>query len=135
MHRPVKLRVLFLSLLVAACGAPPDEPMDSGSGEDAGEDAGADAGRPDAGARPDAGPDGGPGSSDGGFDAGSLITVSHTRELRGLWVTTVSNLDFPRASASNPDAGVKELEQIVNTAVAHGFNALVFQVRPESDAC
>ncbi len=62
------------------------------------------------------------------------MTVSHQRELRGLWVSTVFNLDVPLASARSPDAGPVELQAIVDVAADHGFNALFFQVRPESDA-
>jgi uncharacterized lipoprotein YddW (UPF0748 family) len=83
---------------------------------------GADAGRD--GGVPDAGP----------LDAGMLVEVGHTREFRGLWVSTVTNLDFPLAAAKQRDAGTAELGIIVDTAATHGFNALVFQVRPESDA-
>jgi len=83
----------------------------------------ADAGSPDAGT-PDAGTP----------DAGLTIAVSHTREFRGMWVATVSNLDFPANVAGTRDAGIAELGRIVDVAAANGVNALVFQVRPESDA-
>ena len=98
-----------------------------GGGTDAGQDAGVDAGTPDAGA-PDAGVDAGT------PDAGVTVAVSHTREFRGMWVATVLNLDFPASVAGSRDAGVAELGRIVDVAAAHGINALVFQVRPESDA-
>jgi uncharacterized lipoprotein YddW (UPF0748 family) len=63
-----------------------------------------------------------------------LVEVAVPREFRGLWVATVSNLDFP--SRPNLPAGEmrRELDRLVDRADAMGFNALVFQVRPEGDA-
>ncbi len=96
--------------------APVDD--DAGVTTDAGaSDAGpSDAGRPDAGA-----------------DASvTLVTVSHPRELRGVWVSTVSNLDLPQLP--NRDAGIAALTALVDRTRDAGLNALFFQVRPESDA-
>lgn len=144
MRYPRALTVLAV-LALAACGAPvtsDDSGVDASTGEDsgvvdAGSDAGLDAGTPDAGT-PDAGtPDAGTpdaGTDAGTPDAGLTVAVSHTREFRGLWVATVSNLDFPANVAGSRDAGIAELGRIVDVAAAHGVNAIVFQVRPESDA-
>jgi uncharacterized lipoprotein YddW (UPF0748 family) len=63
-----------------------------------------------------------------------LVEVKVPREFRGLWVATVANLDFPTRPGLS-DASLKlELSSLVNTASDLGFNALVFQVRPEGDA-
>lgn len=142
------LRVALVSslLLAVACGAPPPDEFDGGAlppdasaaggggggwSPDASTGGGtqqADAGHSDAG-HTDAGqPDA------GRVDGGLTVAVSHTREFRGLWVATVSNLDFPASVAGKADAGIAELGRMVDTAQANGFNALVFQVRPESDA-
>lgn len=63
-----------------------------------------------------------------------LVEVGHTREFRGLWVATVSNLDWP----SRPDLTVAEqkaeLEGLLDVMQELHLNALVFQVRPEGDA-
>ncbi|MEZ4240198.1 MAG: family 10 glycosylhydrolase [Myxococcota bacterium] len=56
------------------------------------------------------------------------------REFRGLWVATVANLDFPSHKGLSPDDARAELAALVAAAADAGFNALVFQVRPESDA-
>jgi uncharacterized lipoprotein YddW (UPF0748 family) len=92
-------------------------------------DGGSDAGRPDAGSS-DAG------EGDGGFivtDSGVVLaTVSHPRELRGVWVATVSNLDIP--SGLSPDAGIAAMRALVERTRDAGLNAIFFQVRPESDA-
>ncbi len=146
--RPVRL-LAVLAALVAACSGPPAEELDSGV-EDSGvvSDSGAidsgaadsgslDSGTPDAGA-PDAGtPDAGPpdaGPGDGGWMTGTPVAVSHVRELRALWFSTVFNLDFPRSMSSQPDAGAQALQALVGLAADGGFNAIFFQVRPESDA-
>lgn len=63
-----------------------------------------------------------------------LIDVAAPRELRGLWVTTVHNLDFPSRRGLDAEQAKAELLRIVETAHGLGFNALVFQVRSEADA-
>lgn len=147
----MRVRACVVLLAVAACGPLPGD-QDAGegggaaggtSGGAAGGVAGGVAGGGTAGGSAGglaggsaggglAGGSGG-GATDGGLDAGQLVSVSHPRELRGLWVSTVFNLDFPLASARQADAGTNELRNIVDTAANHGFNAIVFQVRPESD--
>jgi uncharacterized lipoprotein YddW (UPF0748 family) len=61
-----------------------------------------------------------------------LVDVAVDREFRGLWVATVSNLDFP--TERGEEAQKAELLELVESAATLGFNALVFQVRPEGDA-
>ena len=55
-------------------------------------------------------------------------------EFRGVWVTTVANLDFP----SKPGLSVAELkaetDKILDNTREMGFDAIFLQVRPESDA-
>lgn len=130
-------------LLFVACGPPVVIVPDSGDEEedaglvDAGEDAGSDAGLTDAGV-PDAGtPDAGRPDSGMPGDGGNpmtLVTVSHERELRGVWLTTVSNLDWPSSSTLSADAGRAQLTNLVDSMADAGLNVILFQVRPESDA-
>lgn len=62
------------------------------------------------------------------------VGVGHTRELRGFWVATVWNINFPSSTGLSASAGRAELDAIVDAvAAAHG-NAIFFQVRPEGDA-
>lgn len=107
-----------------------------------------DAARPDASAADS-------GTSDGGFDAGrdasgptdaghdastsdagppGLVAVSHPRELRAVWVSSVFRLDFPSSTSLTEAQARAELGQIVDVSAAAGFNTILFQVRPESDA-
>jgi uncharacterized lipoprotein YddW (UPF0748 family) len=56
------------------------------------------------------------------------------REMRGLWVATVRNIDWPSDDSLPADRQREELVDILDRAVAEGFNAIVFQVRPAADA-
>lgn len=60
--------------------------------------------------------------------------ASAAGDIRGVWVSTVSNIDFP----SKPGLSVKEmqteLDLIVDTCSSYGINTIFFQVRPNSDA-
>jgi uncharacterized lipoprotein YddW (UPF0748 family) len=57
------------------------------------------------------------------------------REMRGLWVATVRNIDWPsRDTGLTADQQRAELIDILDRAVRAGFNTIVFQVRPAADA-
>ncbi len=63
-----------------------------------------------------------------------LGDVAVPREMRGMWVATVSNLDFPSRQGLSAETQQAELATLVEAASNLGLNALVFQVRPEADA-
>jgi uncharacterized lipoprotein YddW (UPF0748 family) len=63
-----------------------------------------------------------------------LVTVSHAREFRGIWVATVSNINFPSARGLSAAQLRAELDGLVRVSADTGMNAIVFQVRPEGDA-
>ena len=54
--------------------------------------------------------------------------------MRGLWVATVANIDWPSRSTLTADQQRAELVSILDRAAAAGFNAIIFHVRPASDA-
>jgi uncharacterized lipoprotein YddW (UPF0748 family) len=56
------------------------------------------------------------------------------REFRGLWVATVSNLDWPSRRDLSPEEQRAEAIDILDRAVELNFNAVVLQVRPAGDA-
>ena len=56
------------------------------------------------------------------------------REMRGLWVATVANIDWPSRSGLSAEQQRAELIDILNRADAIGINAVVFHVRPAADA-
>lgn len=56
------------------------------------------------------------------------------RELRGVWVATVSNLDWPSRRDLTPDEQRRELTVMFDRIAALGLNAVFLQVRPAADA-
>lgn len=60
--------------------------------------------------------------------------VVRKEKLKGVWVGTVSNLDFPSRQGLSADKLKEELDAIVTTCKDAGLNAIFFQVRPTSDA-
>ena len=56
------------------------------------------------------------------------------REMRGLWVATVSNIDWPTRTTLTADQQRAEMVDIMTRAAATGINTIVFQVRPAGDA-
>jgi uncharacterized lipoprotein YddW (UPF0748 family) len=63
-----------------------------------------------------------------------LVQVGHARELRAVWVATVTNINFPSQQGLSAQVQQAELEAIVAACDAVNLNAIVFQVRPEGDA-
>ncbi len=55
-------------------------------------------------------------------------------ELRGLWVATVVNIDWPKKPTTDVAALKKEALEALDFAKSHRFNAVFLQVRPTSDA-
>ncbi|HET9426470.1 MAG TPA: family 10 glycosylhydrolase [Gemmatimonadaceae bacterium] len=56
------------------------------------------------------------------------------REMRGLWVATVANIDWPSRKGLTAREQQAELIGILDKAAKTGFNTIVFQVRPAADA-
>jgi uncharacterized lipoprotein YddW (UPF0748 family) len=56
------------------------------------------------------------------------------REMRGLWIATVANIDWPSRRDLTADAQKAELIDILDRAAAMRLNAIVFHVRPAGDA-
>lgn len=55
-------------------------------------------------------------------------------EVRGIYIATVYNLDFPSKPGLSADELADELDAIVSNTVRLGCNAIYFQVRGASDA-
>ncbi|MBR5527393.1 MAG: family 10 glycosylhydrolase [Clostridia bacterium] len=55
-------------------------------------------------------------------------------EMRGVWIATVDNINFPSEKGLSASKMKKELDSIVSTAKNAGLNTLFFQVVPCSDA-
>lgn len=56
------------------------------------------------------------------------------REMRGVWVATVGNIDFPSRKGLGADQQKAELRAILDRAKALNLNTVIFQVRPTGDA-
>jgi uncharacterized lipoprotein YddW (UPF0748 family) len=56
------------------------------------------------------------------------------REFRAVWVATVDNIDFPTKKGLSVDEQKAELIAILDLAKKLRLNAIVFQVRPMTDA-
>ena len=59
---------------------------------------------------------------------------SLVREMRGLWIATVANIDWPSRTGLTPSQQQAELIDILDRAADLGINAIVFHVRPAADA-
>ncbi|HET7356314.1 MAG TPA: family 10 glycosylhydrolase [Nocardioidaceae bacterium] len=66
----------------------------------------------------------------------SACTVSRLapkRQLRGEWIATVNNVDWPSKPGLTPDEQRAELVSWLDEAKSRGLNAVVLQVRPTAD--
>lgn len=61
-------------------------------------------------------------------------TPSPPRELRGAWIATVRNIDWPSEPGLPTEKARAQLLALIEKAAALRLNALVFQVRPAGDA-
>ncbi|XP_059152756.1 glycosyl hydrolase YngK-like [Physella acuta] len=55
-------------------------------------------------------------------------------ELRGAWIATVSNIDWPKSSSRTTSQNQADLKTALNLLEAQSINAVFFQVRPAGDA-
>ncbi|MEV4581188.1 family 10 glycosylhydrolase [Nonomuraea jabiensis] len=56
------------------------------------------------------------------------------RELRGVWIATTQNIDWPSKAGLSPDRQRAEYVKILDGAAKRNLNAVFVQVRPASDA-
>jgi len=67
-------------------------------------------------------------------DSAQNVLASPTPEERGVWIATVSNINFPSKRGLPATELKAELNDIVETVASVGGNAIYFQARPSSDA-
>ncbi len=60
--------------------------------------------------------------------------MASSTDMRGIWVSTVTNLDFPSSWTLSAEEQKKELSDMFDQLKNLGFNTIIFQVRPCSDA-
>ncbi len=56
------------------------------------------------------------------------------REMRGVWVATIKNLDWPSKPGLNSNIQKHEIDDILAHIKELGFNAIFLQIRPSCDA-
>ena len=56
------------------------------------------------------------------------------REMRGVWIATVANIDWPSRNNLTADQQRAELVDLLDRAANGGFNTVILQVRPAGDA-
>ena len=64
----------------------------------------------------------------------SSFAQSMKREMRGAWIATVANIDWPLSAGTDAAAQKRQLGAILDNVVACNMNCVVFQIRPTSDA-
>lgn len=62
------------------------------------------------------------------------VAKAEDAELRGVWVSTVANIDYPTTQTTDKEVLEQELITILDNCKDMGFNAVFFQVRPCGDA-
>lgn len=55
-------------------------------------------------------------------------------ELRGAWIATVGNIDWPTSSNLSVDEQKKEMTGLLDLIKQYNMNTVVFQIRPAADA-
>ena len=64
----------------------------------------------------------------------AAATVTAARELRGVWIASVANIDWPSRPGLPVARQQQEYESLLDRAKATGANAVFVQVRPTADA-
>lgn len=64
----------------------------------------------------------------------STFCQTPKREMRGVWLTTVTNIDFPSSRTLSTEEQKQEILNILDQHSKDGINAIFFQVRPCADA-
>lgn len=84
------------------------------------------------GAADDAGAEGTAGTAEAA--GGQWRGRAERQQMRGMWLATVANRDWPSAPGRPPAEQQKELLTLLDAAVTRRLNTVIFQVRPTADA-
>lgn len=68
------------------------------------------------------------------FSCGFLSGQSPKREMRGTWIATVENIDWPLKGRNDPDQQKEDLVAILDNVVRNNMNCVALQIRPTADA-
>lgn len=68
------------------------------------------------------------------FQLNVSLAQTNKREFRGVWVSTVANIDWPSRPGLNTLDQQQEIIRILDNHKVTGINAIILQIRPASDA-
>lgn len=71
---------------------------------------------------------------EGAFDDPEDNVEANVSEMNGVWIASISNIDFPSKPDLSADELKVELDAIVENVEESGLDTIFFQVRPSSDA-
>ncbi len=71
---------------------------------------------------------------DNGRNLSLMSLIDPASEVRGVYIATVHNIDFPSRPDLSAHALKVELDTIIENTLAAGLNTIYFQVRPAADA-
>ncbi|MBQ8402159.1 MAG: family 10 glycosylhydrolase, partial [Clostridia bacterium] len=60
--------------------------------------------------------------------------IDPSSEVRGVWIASVYNIDYPSAAGLDAVTLQAEIDEIIATCLDTGLNTIFFQVRPTCDA-
>ncbi|MDL2230581.1 family 10 glycosylhydrolase, partial [Alistipes sp. OttesenSCG-928-L06] len=66
--------------------------------------------------------------------SGAQNNNSNKREMRGTWIATVENIDWPARVRENPEQQKRDMCAILDHVARNNMNCVAFQVRPTADA-
>jgi uncharacterized lipoprotein YddW (UPF0748 family) len=61
------------------------------------------------------------------------VAARPVRQLRGLWITTVNNIDWPKPAGLSAEEQKKQYRGLLDAAQGHGINAVFVQIRRLSE--
>lgn len=64
----------------------------------------------------------------------SMSIINPDSEIRGVWIASVYNIDYPSSNSLTAAGLQAELDAILSTCVKNRLNTIFFQVRPACDA-
>ena len=62
-----------------------------------------------------------------------IFSQNKKREMRAVWIATVSNIDWPSQRNLSPKAQRDEIRKMLDKLSQNNINAIFFQIRPTAD--
>ena len=68
------------------------------------------------------------------FIFASVYSQSNKRFIRGVWVATVANIDWPTQKGLSSEDQKQEMINLLDNVKRYNMNTVIFQIRPTADA-